>query len=71
MVWPDGTEEIRAGGTQKCDGFFAGLRDAVGRSSLNTERWEQLQVRVRFFQWKYENFGSDLFQVLWGIVSAG
>ena len=61
VTWPDGTVERRAGGTQKCDGFFAGFRDAVGRYPLSTSRMAKLHERLRIFQWKYEHLGDDVF----------
>ena len=60
--------EIRWGGTQKLDGFFAGFRRCVGKKPFNTAgdslraaaRMEKLMHRqVRLFQFKYWFHGHD------------
>ena len=71
--------EVRWGGTQKLDGFFAGFRKDVGKRAFNTagpasgseERIEQMANRmehlihcqVRLYQFKYWFGGHDLFAV--------
>ena len=75
-VWNgnDFREEIRMGGTQKLDGFFASFRRLVGRKPLNSvgrddfqgPRMEQLMhFAVRSFQLKFWFAGCDMF-VLYG-----
>ncbi|CAE7212489.1 timm16 [Symbiodinium natans] len=65
-------EEIRVGGTQKLDGFFATFRREVGKRPINTtgpspataEAMEtQLHERVRTFQFLHWFSFTDAFQV--------
>ena len=73
-VW-NGTffeEQVRWGGTQKLDGFFAGFRREVGKRALNTagsnihsaDRMEYLMhCQVRLYQFKYWFGGLNLFSI--------
>ncbi|CAE7744787.1 unnamed protein product [Symbiodinium sp. CCMP2592] len=66
-------EQLRVGGTQKIDGFFASFRRVVGRRPFNTvgpsseekaPRMEQLMhFHVRLFQLKHWFGGQDMFAV--------
>lgn len=66
------TEEVRVGGTQKLDGFFASFRREVGKRSFNTtgptpetaQTFEQqLHERMRVFQFLFWFSHADCFQV--------
>ena len=65
-------EQVRAGGTQKVDGFFAAFRKVVGRRPFNTvgsddskaDRMEEvMRFHVRLFQFKHWFGGQDMFAV--------
>ena len=65
-------EQIRYGGTQKLDGFFAGFRRDVGKRALNSagsseaaaNRMEHLMhCQVRLYQFKYWLGGLNLLQI--------
>ena len=65
-------EQVRLGGTQKLDGFFASFRRVVGKKPLNTvgscdsqgPRMEQLMhFAVRAFQLKFWFAGCDMFSL--------
>ena len=65
-------EEVRVGGTQKLDGFFASFRREVGKRPFNTTgptpetadaMEQQLHEKVRCFQFLYWFSFTDVFQV--------
>lgn len=49
----DGSTAWRLGGTQKKDGFFAGLRKHVSRRGFPTEDRNTLQEFIYLYQWCY------------------
>ena len=81
-VWDGHTfnNEIRWGGTQKLDGFFAGFRRVVGKRPFNTAgpsddsralSLEQFLLnKVRLYQFKYWFGGHDLWAVFGCLAKA-
>ena len=69
IVLPDGTKKSVKAGTQKVDGFWATLRRAIARRSVNAgganslKRGRLCQL-VRVFQWSYWHLDEDRFTLL-------
>lgn len=73
-------DEVRWGGTQKLDGFFAGFRRVVGKKPFNTAgptddaralSMEQLLLhKVRLYQFKYWFGGHDMWAVFGCLAKA-
>ena len=71
----NGIEKSVPGGTQKIDGYWATLRRAVGRRSVQTGATADPSKRhrphqlVRLHQWQYWHLDADRFAVLRGYLT--
>jgi hypothetical protein len=82
LTWPqagilhNGTTKRVLAGTEKVDGYWASLRRAVGKTSVNTgkrtgdqKRRTWLHKLVRVHQWLWWHLGDDLFNKLGEVYS--
>jgi hypothetical protein len=68
-LWDNSSLEVKVG-TQTVDGFWASLRKAVGRTSVNTghssntSQQDWLHKLVRCFQWRWWYLDAERFELL-------